>query len=90
MNAKRRKKLVALISDLQGIVGQIGELKSSLETPMSEELEGFDNLPEGFQNSDKGERFLVVIHAMSDADTSLDESVSAIADAIDFLEEAAD
>lgn len=88
MNAERRKALDTLISDIQGVVAQIEEFKSSLEDPMGEEQEYYDNMPEGFQNGEKGEKAQAAVSAMEEADGKLDEAVSALEEAISSLEEA--
>lgn len=73
MNAKQRKKL-------QGYVDSLDEIKSNIETMMEEEQEKLDNMPEGLQESERGE-------AMQEAIDNLENASSSLEEAIDYLNE---
>lgn len=88
MNAERRKALDVLIANLEAFKGEVEDMKSSLEDPMGEEQEYYDNMPEGIQNGEKGEKAQAAVSAMEAADSSLDEAVTALEAAIDSLGEA--
>lgn len=75
MNAARRKTLADLAERLSAI-------RSELETVAEAEREAFDNLPEGLQQGEKGER-------MSEAADALDSVVADLETAGDALNEAA-
>ena len=72
MNKERRKKLACVISKLQ-------DNASILMAIQEEEQMAFDNLPEGLQTSEKGEK-------MEEAVSQL-EAVSQIEDIVQNLEE---
>lgn len=74
MNKKDRKVISGWIDNLERI-------KSEIEDMQSEEEEKFDNLPDGIQESERGERMIESIEYLGD-------SVSSIEEAIDSLNEA--
>lgn len=73
MNAIRRKELMRAIELLD-------EAKGILESVKDEEQEAFDNLPESFQASERGE-------TMEDNIYNLDEAYSSIEDIVDTIED---
>ena len=73
MNKQNRKKL-------QGYVDSLEEIKSNIETMMEDETEKLDNMPEGLQESERGE-------AMQEAIDNLESASSSLEDAIDYLNE---
>ena len=73
MNKERRKKLACVISKLQDNAGILMAIQE-------EEQMAFDNLPEGLQTSEKGEK-------MEEAVSQLEEAVSQIEDIVQNLEE---
>lgn len=73
MNAKGRK-------ELRSYVDQLEEIKSCLETMQEDETEKLDNMPEGIQESERGE-------AMQEAIEYLESASSSIEEAIDYLNE---
>lgn len=64
MNKERRQELFDVISHLDEAIDRVEEIKS-------DEQDAFDSMPEGFQNSARGD-------AMMEAMDQLDEFVSAI------------
>lgn len=60
MNAARRTKLRHIASHLE-------ELRVQLEEIRDEEQEAFDNMPQSFQDSDKGEAAQEVLGHLDDA-----------------------
>lgn len=73
MNAKQRK-------ELQGYAYGLDEIKSNIETMMEDEQSKLDNMPEGLQESERGE-------AMQEAIDNLESASSSLEDAIDYLNE---
>lgn len=73
MNAKGKKQISEWVNTLTGI-------KSSMEGMQSEEQDKFDNLPDGIQDSERGE-------AMQEAADQLEYAAENISDAIDNLQE---
>ena len=76
MNNTRRKKLRELIEKTEGIKQEIEELRT-------EEEEYYNNMPEAFQDGEKGDRAQTVIEY-------LDEAMTAAGDVIENLTSAAE
>lgn len=74
MNKERRKQIAKVIDELQG-------LSVTIESIRDDEQDYFDNMPEGIQSSEKGERAEAATYA-------LDMAYEAIEEAIGQLEEA--
>lgn len=75
MNNDRRTRLGEVRDSLDDIITQIEELKD-------EEQEAYDNLPEGLQQSDRGDKMQTAIETM-------EEAISAIGDVQQTIDEAA-
>lgn len=76
MNNTRRKHLRDLIEKMEGIKSEIEEIRT-------EEEEYYNNMPEAFQDGDKGDRAQTVIEY-------LDEAMTAAGDVIENLTSAAE
>ena len=74
MNYIRRKQI-------EEVVQKLSDLQGDIESICADEQEAFDNLPESFQYSERGE-------AMQEAIDNLDYASSSIDDVIDYLTEA--
>lgn len=74
MNNSRRKQLSAILSVLEDMNTRIEEIKD-------EEQDCFDNMPEGLQGSEKGEKAENAISALEDVISSLEEAISRLQDA---------
>lgn len=74
MNRKRREAISEIVERLE-------ELMSDVECLRDEESEAYENLPEGIQLSDRGER-------MSGCVDSLEEALGCIEESIGYLMEA--
>lgn len=71
MNKQRRKDIGAQISNLENI-------KSNLESILSDEECYFDNMPENLQGSIRGEDSENAIDILSEAIDSLDEIINSL------------
>ena len=76
MNAARRKA----ISEAIALIDQAHDL---VENVANEERESFDNLPEGLQESERGER-------MDEIASALEEAYMTLTDVVDQLTDAAE
>ena len=74
MNKLRRKQL----SEIQD---KIAELRDMIDMVLSEEQEAFDNLPEGIQESERGEAMQAAIDAMENAMSSCEEAEESLEEA---------
>lgn len=71
MNAARRKRI-------QDVIEKVDELKTVIEELHDEEQGAYDNLPESFQESERGE-------AMEAAADNLDSAMSNMEEVLDSL-----
>ena len=74
MNAERRKAIQKAADNLRSAVAELEQVRD-------DEQEAFDNLPESFQQGDKGETMQSAIQALEDA-------IEGATDAADRAEEA--
>lgn len=86
MNAERRKALNALIGRIEELVSLRDGIVSDLESIRDEEQEGYDNMPEAFQNGEKGEKAQAAVSAMEDALSAME----GFDDVTGYLESAAE
>lgn len=68
MNNTRRKHLRDLIEKMEGIKSEIEEIRT-------EEEEYYNNMPEAFQDGDKGDRAQTVIEYLDEAMTAADDVI---------------
>lgn len=73
MNKERRK-------NIEAICLQIEELLGNLNTIQEEESEAFENLPEGIQDSERGQE-------LSEKAEAIEEAISEITHQIEYLRE---
>jgi hypothetical protein len=67
MNAQGRKQVEAILAN----VNSIGE---ELQSIIDDEQAKFDNMPEGLQNSERGESAQAIIDALESARNAIDEA----------------
>lgn len=71
MNDKTRKLLKSAIETIE-------ILHSSISTIKDEEQEKLDNLPEGLQQSENGQKFEETVNTLEEALSNLEEAISNI------------
>ena len=71
MNAQGRKEIAKYIASLE-------DIKDKLDSMMDEEQDKFDNMPEGLQESERGEAMQEAIEQLGTACDNLDEAISAL------------
>ena len=71
MNKERRKRLAEAFE-------KIGEVKEIIESVKDEEQEAYDNLPENFQNGERGEEMQGYIEMLDEAYGYLDDAESVV------------
>lgn len=76
MNATRRKEIDALIEQMNAIIAKANSLSEA-------EQEAYDNLPESFQDSERGEM-------MENAINNLDTAIASLEEALEYLSAAKD
>ena len=72
MNNERRKKIAEAVEQINAAIGNIENAKAILDECKDEELDAFDNLPEGLQSSERGERMEENIGYLEAAISELD------------------
>lgn len=71
MNKARRISITKIADSLQA-------LKSDVESIQSEEQDAYDNLPESFQDGERGDRMQEAIGNLDDALNLIDEVVTSL------------
>ena len=71
MNDKTRKLLKSAVETIE-------ILNESISTIKDEEQEKFDNLPEGLQQSENGQKFEETVGSLEEAISNLEEAISNI------------
>ena len=71
MNAQGRKEIAKYIASLE-------EIKDKLDSMKDEEQDKFDNMPEGLQESERGEAMQEAIEQLETVCDNLDEVISAL------------
>lgn len=88
MNKQRRTSIQDIISQLNDLEALKASIMESIEEVMSEEQEYFDNMPEGLQMSDRGQRAEDAIGHLEDAKSQLEDlDVSGIQSELDAASE---
>jgi hypothetical protein len=72
VNKERRAELASIREEIDRAQAIIGEAMSRLETVKDEEQDYYDNMPESFQNGEKGERAQQAVDALDNAYSELD------------------
>ena len=103
MNKERRKELEKIIvnielwkEDVWQLVSRIEDIKSLIGLVKDEEEDAYDNLPEHFQEGERGDQMQSAIDSMESAVDSLDEIIgdleslsgNSVDDIIEYLREA--
>lgn len=76
MNKARKEEIAR-------IVLQLGVLRDELELVMGEEQEALDNIPEGIQTSERGERMEENVDAIEEAANHIVEGIDILEDMLD-------
>ena len=91
MNADRRKRLSALLADLQetglrAAMDNLTNIRDELESIKSDEEEARDHLPDSLRDGEKGEKMAECIDAMDNALSTLGDLIDGFD--FDLLDEA--
>lgn len=76
MNKARRKWL-------QSVIDALEEQKGELESIQEEEQEAFDNMPEGLQDSDRGQTIYENIDTLESAASNLEDIISELQEVLE-------
>lgn len=86
MNANDRKKAQQLAEELAALFLKLEDIKSEIETLQEAEQEKFDNMSEGLQQSEKGQKIEEAANALSDIVSNVESALVEIEGAKDALE----
>jgi uncharacterized coiled-coil DUF342 family protein len=86
MNKERRNAISNLRAKLD--MAGVSEIKDELETHRDNEQEYYDNMPESFQDGDKGQAAQAAIDALESAIEALDAALESVEDAMREMETA--
>lgn len=75
MNNNRRKQITALSE-------QLSTIKDELENLMSEEQDYYDNMPEGIQAGEKGDKSEEALGEMQSAIDGIDDVISSLENSV--------
>lgn len=78
MNKDRRKALQYAIGKMEEASTALAEAKGLVETAKDEEQEYFENMPEAFQQGDKGEAAQAAISELEEAISKMEEAIDNI------------
>jgi hypothetical protein len=90
MNDARRKQLKAIKTLGSQVEQLIEEMKSALVEVQEAEQDAYDNMPESFQNGERGEKAQAAIDAISNADSDLDDMVTSLENFANYVDEASE
>jgi len=74
MNKTRREQI-------QKVIDTIGDIKQTIDDICSDEQDYYDNMPEGLQESERGQTAEGAISALESASDVLDDAISNLEDA---------
>lgn len=87
MNKQRRKEVIKLSKRVEDLLSVAEILRDDIESVKMEEDEAYDNLPEPFQYSERGEEMEQNVDHLDDVFSSLDDVCSSLDDAIEYFNE---
>lgn len=73
MNMTRR-------NEIKSIAEELGALKERIEAVAQDEQDAYDNLPEGIQDSERGQNMEQAISDLEDAASNIEEAVDSLQD----------
>lgn len=76
MNAARRKRI-------EDVMSQLEPMKELIDGILSEEQEAFDNMPEGLQQSARGEAAESAVTSLETASGQIEEAISELSAAME-------
>jgi L-rhamnose isomerase len=74
MNAKDREQVAEILGELEGLKAKIEEQGNALRELADAEQEKFDNMSEGLQQSEQGQKIEANAGALSEAADSAEQS----------------
>jgi prefoldin subunit 5 len=88
MNKQRRAKIEAEVLAIQTAIEALRFYLQNLQDLATEEQDCFDNMPEGLQASENGQRIVEIAQAFDSANDSLSSAIDDIESAVEEIQEA--
>ena len=76
MNKQRR-------TEIEAVLNELADLRSRIESIQSDEQDAYDNMPEGLQQSERGQKAEEACSRLEDAVTAIEDIESALNDAME-------
>lgn len=86
MNNDRRKKLNEIINQLRSAADTASSIHCDFDSVLSEEREAFENMPEGLQQSEKGQAISEGLDTLDSALDMLDNTLGDLNQIADDIE----
>lgn len=90
MNRERRKAIAALQVRLADLESEANAIAEEIGTLQEEEQESFDNLPEGLQQSERGQATEAAAEALDEAKSAAEEIANYASEATAALDTASE
>jgi hypothetical protein len=88
MNKQRRTKIEAEVLAAQTAIEALRFALRNLQDLATEEQDCFDNMPEGLQASENGQRIEQIAEALESANSTFESSIDDVESALDEITEA--
>lgn len=88
MNKQRRKEAGTIRNRIEDVQTEMVAIMEDLGNLRDEEQEGFDNMSEGLQQSDTGQRIEMAANELDEAFNTLDEIDTILQSAMEHIDEA--
>lgn len=82
MNKEGRKVIKETLEDLKKTINHLNEIKYTIEALSEEEQEKYDSLPDGLQESEKGETLQQNMEVLDNFSEEIDDCISNLDDLI--------
>ena len=90
MNKQRRKDITDLVERVKAVTETLNDALGDIESIKGEEEEAFENMPEGLQESEAGQRAQESAEALSEAYGTLESLLDTLEEVTTSLETAAE
>ena len=90
MNNERRKELTKIVDRIDALKSELETLRDDIDSLQGEERDGFENLPESFQQGYKGQAMEAAADAMQEAYDAIDAAASSADEAIEAINRASE
>jgi chromosome segregation ATPase len=88
MNKQRRKEAYAIRARIEDAQTEMASIMEDLGNLRDEEQEGFDNMSEGLQQGETGQRIEAAANELDEAHNTLDEIDQILQTAMEHIDEA--